>query len=278
MHPSWRDLVIEQLAADPEARRRFLARCEVPGAMLALSTAGGRSGERRLPLLRDDRDWDALADRLYVLAGECDEPALIALLAALGAVLEDLGDSPGGGEVAALARCALSRAARRWDTAQVPVAVGPLEAWFDVARRLDPRPESPSLDVTWAELLPARSPPLDDPTELERFADWLALSRVLWDGQSEVWRTLTFGPRELGLLLDFMDAVGRRRTPPAHLAVVRALDAIPGIVPQLTARSHRLARHCRGDDDEPRFYADEPIAREDAGGELFDVRRVLADL
>ena len=27
VHPSWRDLVIESLAADPVERRRFLSRC-----------------------------------------------------------------------------------------------------------------------------------------------------------------------------------------------------------------------------------------------------------
>ena len=44
VHPTWRDLVIERLAADAELRRRFLARCGPHGIVLALSTSGGAEG------------------------------------------------------------------------------------------------------------------------------------------------------------------------------------------------------------------------------------------
>src|SRR6185437_13150817 len=67
VHPTWRDLVIERLAADAELRHRFLGRCGPHGVVLALSTGGGARGERRLPLLRDDKDWDAVGDRIYAL-------------------------------------------------------------------------------------------------------------------------------------------------------------------------------------------------------------------
>lgn len=63
MHPSWRDLVIDQLRGDPAGRRRFLAACGTDGLTLALSHAGGVAGERTLPLATDclntlTRAWD----------------------------------------------------------------------------------------------------------------------------------------------------------------------------------------------------------------------------
>ena len=67
VHPSWRDLVIEELAEDAETRRHFLARCGVDGAAIALSGSGGAEGARERPLLREDADWDALGDGLYSL-------------------------------------------------------------------------------------------------------------------------------------------------------------------------------------------------------------------
>ncbi len=70
VHPTWRDLVIETLIADDRARRHFLRRTGVHGVELALSTAGGRAGARRLPLIQTDADGDALADRLYELVAE----------------------------------------------------------------------------------------------------------------------------------------------------------------------------------------------------------------
>ena len=80
VHPSWRDLVIEHLSSDPEARERFLHNCSVHGALLALSLGGGHRGERELPLLQCDGDWDALTDRLYTLASELEPAELLGLM------------------------------------------------------------------------------------------------------------------------------------------------------------------------------------------------------
>ena len=87
VHPSWRDLVIESLAADDEARRRFLRHCGVDGAAVALSCGGGAAGERERPLLRCDADWDALGDGLYALCHDFGEAEAIQLLG----VLDDAG-------------------------------------------------------------------------------------------------------------------------------------------------------------------------------------------
>src|SRR5207248_11100750 len=67
VHPSWRDLVIEQLGADQGKRETFLRNSSLDGLLLAVSTAGGAEGARELPLIRGDSDWDALADRLAEL-------------------------------------------------------------------------------------------------------------------------------------------------------------------------------------------------------------------
>ena len=67
VHPSWRDLVINQLREDTAARCRFLGACGVHGTMLALSQEGGIVGERSLPLLVSHADWDLLGDRLRQL-------------------------------------------------------------------------------------------------------------------------------------------------------------------------------------------------------------------
>jgi hypothetical protein len=82
VHPSWRDLVIDQLSDDKGERETFLRRSALDGLLLALSTAGGAEGERLLPLMREDRDWDAIADRLAQLIPALDEPDLTRLFIA----------------------------------------------------------------------------------------------------------------------------------------------------------------------------------------------------
>src|SRR5882757_9830620 len=64
MHPSWRDLVIDHLARDAASRQKFLSRCGLQGFLLALSSAGGATGERAIPLLVQPRDWQALSESL----------------------------------------------------------------------------------------------------------------------------------------------------------------------------------------------------------------------
>ena len=152
VHPSWRDLVIGRLQEDAAARREFLSRSGVHGIVLALSTAGGAAGERRLPLLRSDEDWDTLTDRLYALIPELEPPELIAALTALGQALDDLGDREPAGEARALARAVLGRTAALWDGSRALIPLLALDAWLSLAGRLDPRPAPPALSVTWVEL------------------------------------------------------------------------------------------------------------------------------
>src|SRR4051794_25702550 len=138
VHPSWRDLVIEALAADASARRHFLQRCGVDGVAIALSFGGGVSGERERPLLRCDADWDALGDGLYALCHDCDEAAAIQLLG----LIDDAGEFD---EVLALARLSLDRLG--W--AGKAISVDAIAAWAPLAMKLDPPPDPPAVAMTW---------------------------------------------------------------------------------------------------------------------------------
>lgn len=165
VHPSWRDLVIEELSRDGELRRRFLRNCGVDGAALALSSGGGIDGDRLRPLLTEDADWDALGDGLHHLVEDLDQPEAVRLLSVLGQAVD-------GVEADALAAMVLEKLEKRWHGH--PVEVEALEAWTFAAGKLPP---SPTVAATWLELEPAAAP--DTPVELERFADWLRLAELL---------------------------------------------------------------------------------------------------
>lgn len=81
--------MIDELREDAAARERFLTRCGPHGAALALTTAGGPSGARRLPLVVADRDWSALADRMRELAAVLEDQELAQLLL----VVSELGEA-----------------------------------------------------------------------------------------------------------------------------------------------------------------------------------------
>lgn len=65
IHPSCRDLAIDELLEHSADRQRFLTACSETGLTLATSLAGGAKGQRWLPLLQTDDDW-----RCFVVRAE----------------------------------------------------------------------------------------------------------------------------------------------------------------------------------------------------------------
>jgi hypothetical protein len=192
IHPSWRDLVIEELARDGELRRRFLAHCGVDGAALALSSGGGATGERVRPLLTEDADWDALGDGLHHLTEALDPAGAVRLLGVLDRAVDDV-------EAGALAALVLERLARRWHGRAVDVDA--LEAWTQAANRL---PRASTVAATWLALEPAAAPAT--PVELERFADGLRLAELLRDHHDDLLARMRFPERYAEILDAFVDA------------------------------------------------------------------------
>jgi hypothetical protein len=152
VHPSWRDLVINELREDTVARRRFLDACALHGAMLALSREGGTAGERTLPLLVTDADWDRFGERMRQLAQQLEDQELGQLLLALrGVRTGDLARSQKQ-ELRSLAAYLLEAVARRWDQRNRPVPVFLMENWYALWEWTLEWIQPPQLGRTWAEL------------------------------------------------------------------------------------------------------------------------------
>jgi hypothetical protein len=224
VHPSWRDLVIESLAADPGERRRFLRRTGVDGAAIALSTEGGAAGERSRPLLQGDADWDALGDGLYTLCADIDEADAIRLLDVLAAAGDDA-------EVKALSELVLKRLG--WSGKAVSVdAIG---AWAAVSATLDPRPEPPAVAMTWLALEPAHAP--ETPEELERMADWLRLAELLTERAPELIEGLGFPQRYEDVLEAFASSTPREEPPIERELRIESLARLAGLDEALSGRA-----------------------------------------
>jgi len=68
IHPSCRDLTIEELGDNKLDRLRFLEFCSETGIHLATSVGGGEKGDRMLPLLQNPKDWEIFKMRCIELA------------------------------------------------------------------------------------------------------------------------------------------------------------------------------------------------------------------
>jgi hypothetical protein len=180
VHPSWRDLVIDRLAADPAARAAFVGRCGIDGVLLALSTGGGAVGERLLPLLRVDADWDRLLGHIREVIDESDDTDRIRLLFQLAELATALSPEQYGSaraEAAALAADVLSL------TGRDPIGadrLALLAAWYVLSASLPAAAVTPP-DVTapWVDTVPTVATDLFDPACVIALETWTGLVAIL---------------------------------------------------------------------------------------------------
>jgi hypothetical protein len=290
VHPSWRDLVIDELAADAEGRRRFLSASGIYGVLLALSGKGGPSGERSLPLMICDRDWDTLGDRIGEVLAELEDHDSGRLLLALGDALSDWVEPAQRSEVQSLTGYVLGAGSRTWRKRARPVPVFLLDAWYAANAMLSELAEPPPIRVTWTELEPSRSLLAGglQARDLQALEDWLALAQILATHDLDALERLGFFEPGPQLLL-------------AHLAVDLGEIADPELaglaenllrrIRELSPQHHGLARttlmKLQSKPADERWWVpqdiDAPPSREPAsygrvGFTRDDVSRVLADL
>jgi hypothetical protein len=192
VHPSWRDLVIEHLARDPLARRRFLERCSLDGLLLALSVGGGATGDRRFPLLVADADWDTATDRLSRMIAALEDAQLAHLLAALDVAVQAPADARVHSEAHALARRCLEATRERLDTHPAAIPVDLLEHWYALADSLGGAVPAPRFAATWIELAPTDAAGTATVADLVRIEEWLRLARVLAEHDPDALAALGF--------------------------------------------------------------------------------------
>ena len=180
MHPSWRDLVIDKLASSAARRRAFLQACGVPGVELALSTAGGATGRRRLPLICADEDWDALGDAVHRLCLIAAQDELTRLLTAVETAIAAWQTRRERTELEAIADVALHSVRRRLDHEAAVIDALLLERWHTLASRLDERPKPPDLARTLDALDPIGAHPAD-PASARRLDEYLAINETSGD-------------------------------------------------------------------------------------------------
>jgi hypothetical protein len=286
VHPSWRDLVIDELREDTAARRRFLAACGVDGAALALSREGGVAGERGLPLLVSDRDWDLLGDRLRQLLHDLEDPDLARVLLALDGALGAGIDASQMLEALSLAEYLLGVTTRSWEKQHRPLPVFLVEAWYALNAHVPEPAGSPPLGPTWAELHPGALLFEElERSELARADEWLALAQTLNTHDPTALRALGFFERDQELLEQLIPTLRRAGDPDIRALAESMLVRIQELFPNQGWFTRRAIKALR---DEPeRWWAPEDIAAPPTtelvtpGTVEFtrqDVDRVLSDL
>jgi hypothetical protein len=283
VHPSWRDLVIDQLEGDAAGRRAFLARCGVEGALLALSVAGGPAGERNLPLLVEDADWDALLGHADALVTDLDMADRLRLLRQMAEALAHRvrhGDPRAVAELDALAGRVLERIL---PAEPDPAALALVREWFTLADLAGGAPPAPDLGRLWIELVPTGGMNLASATDVAALESWIALIDVLRRYDPAALERFDFPDAQSGLVggLFAVDArvVAGRVSRDEAAALARLGRSLAGVFPDhrikllmFSTQMFAFARRPGEDEleDGPRVFTDPPRPH--------IVSRVLADL
>jgi hypothetical protein len=289
VHPSWRDLVIDELRSDAAARQRFLASCAIDGVTLALSAEGGISGERVLPLMVTDSDWDRLGDRLGELLRDLEHQHLADVLLRLSNTLTAIEDPAQALEADSLASYLLGATRRTWDHEHQPLPAFLLDAWYALNQQVANAVHPPSLAATWSELRPG-SLLLDrpDPDEIARAEEWLELAQTLSTYDPNALKVLGFFDRDKDLLerliVTLSQVAANEQLRPLSASV---LSRIEELVPDLATGAHsaiEIAKLVEGL-ERKRWWVPEDLAAPPsaelattASFKREDVERVLNDL
>ena len=149
VHPSYRDLVIDQLATSADMRLRYLKTGGGNAIKLALSHSGGAQGKRNFPLLQDLESWSALEEAVSAFISTADLELIGQLLSTIAKSLKD--NFLHSKSVASFASSICHHLTERWSSENRRLGVEVLENFYGIAELADNFVTSPSLLASWQE-------------------------------------------------------------------------------------------------------------------------------
>jgi hypothetical protein len=199
MHPSWRDLVIDHLCSNAAARRKFLSSCGVQGFLLALSSAGGATGKRAIPLLVDSQDWRAMNDSLPAVLNSGNDASWRALDAVHDAIVANKEVESNSSELLLqLAEQMLRHLHSRWQTTPQQCTARLLLKYYELSECLWPLPPSPNLPAIWETQVESaiqeieESDPEEVDTEYCETIEWMDLAEAVENNEPRFLRQTCF--------------------------------------------------------------------------------------
>ena len=147
IHPSYRDLVIEELSSDPALKLQFLRDTNLEGIKLAISDTGGAAGGRKFPLTQSDSDWKTLIDRCVQLAADANESEAAELLDVLYSA-HGVASAEKSSRLAQAISLACEVLRQKWSPAG-QTNLEALRAYCQAGKVCDPLPALPRFNEIW---------------------------------------------------------------------------------------------------------------------------------
>lgn len=149
VHPSYRDLVIEELLNDPHLHAKFLQEMTLEGVKLAVSESGGPTGERRFPLMISDQSWRLLHDRCIQLTANSSAQEIAEIMDVLRNAALQASDTGMRDHLVAIISSVCEQARKGWNQSSTLLQSSDLRAYCEASLLVSPLAPFPRLDASW---------------------------------------------------------------------------------------------------------------------------------
>lgn len=185
IHPSYRDLVIDELSSDDGIRKHFIATTDYAGVTLAISSLGGTVGGRSVPLLRDEDDWERFSTRIQTLIAASSADIAAMILVQFSESIESENRPEIRRRLVTLLGSLCDTLRASWDNNATILDANHIKAFSDASRWLERIPPLPDLSRSWEhhvascalEAEQAHSGEWFDPRALSRLVDLVEVIR-----------------------------------------------------------------------------------------------------
>jgi hypothetical protein len=167
IHPSYRDLVIDELTADSDLRTQFLRRASLEGVKIAVSDTGGQEGQRRLPFMLSGESWRVLEDRCLSIISDGNQDSDMLEVLASAAAKSTSNDLAARWERLLTAVCNAVRG--KWDATQRVINSREIGAFERARSSIKSLIQLPDLTHTWGRTEEEFRGSLDGDPELRDF-------------------------------------------------------------------------------------------------------------
>jgi hypothetical protein len=149
IHPSYRDLVIEELAADDALRQRVLSSITLSGLKVAVSDTSGPRGEDKYPLIGSSLDWKLLEEGCVRLLEKASPSMAADALQVLASAAQSATNPSVRKELAQIIYSVCEAVRTRWDTTDTVFTADQIVSFCQSSLCANRLPGLPRFDRSW---------------------------------------------------------------------------------------------------------------------------------
>jgi len=211
-HPSYKDLVIDELITDSNLHAQFMQAMPLEGIKLAISDTGGASGNRRLPLMISELSWQLLFERCVKLSNELVPNDAADLLRFLTNAASSAHSQEDTQRLVNILEHVCEGCRIKWNKTAVALTRYELLAYCEASSLVSPLPPMPQLNATWADIIGVLERVLEEYDDADRLEPdsietWAEIVKIIQENEPRFLYQVGFPTKYRSIFTNLNDIV-----------------------------------------------------------------------